>query len=144
MGILQARYWSGLPCPPPGDFPNPGIKPRSPTLQVDSLPSEPTGKPKNTGVGSLLLLKGTSQPRYRTRVFWTAGGILYQLSYQRSPVNLFSSVQFSRSVDSMDCSTSGFPVHHQLLELAQTNVHRIGDAIQPAHPVSSPSSSATY
>ena len=39
----------------------------------------------------------------------------------------------------MDCSMPGFPVHHQLLELAQTHVHRIGDAIQPFHPVSSPS-----
>ena len=37
------------------------------------------------------------------------------------------------------CSTSGFPVHHQLPELAQTHVHRIGDAIQPSHPLSSPS-----
>jgi len=33
----------------------------------------------------------------------------------------------------MDCSTPGFPVHHQLLELAQTHVHRVGDAIQPSH-----------
>ena len=41
----------------PGDLPNPGIKPRSPTLQVDSLPAEPPGKPKNTGVGSLSLLQ---------------------------------------------------------------------------------------
>ena len=39
----------------------------------------------------------------------------------------------------MDCSTPGFPVHHQLLELAQTHVHRVGDAIQPSHPLSSPS-----
>ena len=39
-----------------GDLPNPSIKPRSPTLQVDSLPAEPPGKPKNTGVGSLSLL----------------------------------------------------------------------------------------
>ena len=38
----------GLPCPPPGDLPNPGIEPRSPTLQVDSLPSEPPGKPITT------------------------------------------------------------------------------------------------
>ena len=45
MGILQARYWSRLPCPPPGDLLNPGIKSRSPTLQADSLPSEPPGKP---------------------------------------------------------------------------------------------------
>ena len=37
----------------------------------------------------------------------------------------------------MDCSTPGFPVHHQLLELAQTQVHLVGDAIQPSHPLSS-------
>ena len=41
--------------------------------------------------------------------------------------------------DSMDCSTPGFPVHHQLPELAQTHVRWVGDAIQPSHPLSSPS-----
>ena len=41
----RQEYWSGLPCPPPGNLPNPGIEPRSPTLQTDSLPSEPPGKP---------------------------------------------------------------------------------------------------
>ena len=41
--------------------------------------------------------------------------------------------------DPMDCSTPGLPVHHQLSELAQTHVHRVGDAIQPSHPLSSPS-----
>ena len=38
----------------------------------------------------------------------------------------------------MDCSTPGFPVHHQLPELAQTHVHRVGDAFQPSHPLSCP------
>ena len=41
--------------------------------------------------------------------------------------------------DPMDCSMPGFPVHHQLLELAQTHVHLVDDAIQPSHPLSSPS-----
>ena len=41
------EYWSGLPCHPPGDFPKPGIKPRSPTFQVDSLLSEPPQNPWN-------------------------------------------------------------------------------------------------
>ena len=45
MGILQAGYWRGLPCPPPGDLPNPGIEPRSPALQADSLPAELPWKP---------------------------------------------------------------------------------------------------
>ena len=51
-------------------------------------------------------------------------------------------VQFSRSVVSdslrpLHCSTPGLPVHHHLPELAQTHVHRVGDAIQPSHPLSS-------
>ena len=41
--------------------------------------------------------------------------------------------------DPMDCSMPGFPAHHQLLELAQTHVHWVSDAIQPSHPLSSPS-----
>ena len=41
--------------------------------------------------------------------------------------------------NSMDCSTPGFPVHHQLPDLAHTHVHRVSDAIQPSHPLSSPS-----
>ena len=56
--LSRQENWSGLPCPPPGDLSNPGIKPRSPALQADSLPSESPGKPKNTGVGSLSLLQG--------------------------------------------------------------------------------------
>ena len=45
----------------------------------------------------------------------------------------------SLSCDSMDCSTPGLPVHHQLPEPAQTLVHWVGDAIQPSHPLLSPS-----
>ena len=41
--------------------------------------------------------------------------------------------------DPMNCSTSGLPVHHQLLEFTQTHVHSVGDVIQPSHPLSSPS-----
>ena len=44
-GFSRQGYWSGLPYSPPGDLPNPGIKPRSPLLQADSLPSELPGKP---------------------------------------------------------------------------------------------------
>ena len=58
MEFSRPEYWSGLSCPPPGDLPNPGIKAKSPTVQVDSLLSEPPGNPENTGVGSLSLLQG--------------------------------------------------------------------------------------
>ena len=47
MGFSRQEYRNGLLCPPPGDLPNRGIKPRSPALQEDSLPSEPPGKPIN-------------------------------------------------------------------------------------------------
>ena len=56
---------------------------------------------------------------------------------------LISSVQFSRLVvslcDPMNCRTPGLPVHHQLPEFTQTHVQRVGNAIQPSHPLSSPS-----
>ena len=45
LGFSRKEYWSGLPFPSPGDLPHPGIEPGSPSLQVDSLPSEPSGKP---------------------------------------------------------------------------------------------------
>jgi len=57
MESSRPEFWSGYLFPSPGDLPNPGIEPRSPTLQVDSLPAEPPGKPKNTGVGNLSLLQ---------------------------------------------------------------------------------------
>ena len=53
MEFSRPEYWSGYPFPSPGDLPNPGIKPRSPSFQEDSLPAELQGRPKNTGVGSL-------------------------------------------------------------------------------------------
>ena len=66
---------------------------------------------------------------------------------QRAPLIIFGySVQFGSVTqsclnlcDPMDCSTPGFPVHHQFLELAQTHVHRVGEAVQPSHSLSSPS-----
>ena len=45
MGFSRQEYWSGLPFPSPGDLPDPGTEPRSPTLQADALTSEPPGKP---------------------------------------------------------------------------------------------------
>ena len=62
-----------------------------------------------------------------------------------------SSVQFTSVVqlcltlgNPMNCSMPGLPVHHQLPEFTQTHVHRVGDAIQPSHPLSSPSPPAPY
>ena len=57
MEFSRPEYLSGYPFPSPEDLPNPGIKPRSPVLQADSLPAEAQGKLKNTGVSSLSLLQ---------------------------------------------------------------------------------------
>ena len=56
-GFSSQEYWSELPCTPPVDLPNSGIKLRPPTLQVNFLPTDPQGKPKHSGVGSLSLFQ---------------------------------------------------------------------------------------
>ena len=48
MGFSRQEYWSGLPSPSPGNLPDSGIEPRSPTLQADALTSEPPGKPSGS------------------------------------------------------------------------------------------------
>ena len=82
MGFPRQEYWSGLACPPPGDLPNREIKPWSPSLQVDSLPSELPEKPMNTGIDSLYLFQGIfpTQESNQGLLHWM--WILYQLSYQ--------------------------------------------------------------
>ena len=81
--VLQARIleWIGYSLLQ-RIFPNPGFEPRSPTLQADSLPTEPPGKPKNTGVGSLSLLQRIFPTQESNRGFLHCRQILYQLSYQ--------------------------------------------------------------
>ena len=81
MGSSRQEYWSGLPCPPPGNLPNPGIEPRSSTMQVDSLLSEPARETKNTGVGSPSLLQGNFPTQELKRGLLHCRWILYQLSY---------------------------------------------------------------
>ena len=49
MGFSRQEYWSGLPFPSPGDLPDPGTEPESPTLQAVSLQTEPPGKPGRRG-----------------------------------------------------------------------------------------------
>ena len=79
------------------------------------------------------------QPRKKPTGRWTDKGIAVHIHYG---ILLFSrSVpqSFPTPYNPMDCSTSGFPVHHDLPEFVQTHVHWVGDAIQPSHPLSSPS-----
>ena len=71
--------------PSPGDLSNPGIEPRSPTLQVDSLLAEPPGKHKNTGVGSLSLFQQIFPTQESNQGLLHCRWILYQLSYEGIP-----------------------------------------------------------
>ena len=80
----RPEYWSGLPCSPPGDLPNPGIGPRSSALQADSLPAEPQGKPKNIGVSGLSLHQWIFPTQESNWGLSHCRWILYQLSYQGS------------------------------------------------------------
>ena len=82
-GILQARIMEWIASP--GDLPNSGIEPRSPTLQADSLPAELQEKPKSTGVGSLSLCQEIFPTQESNWGLPNCRQILYQLSYQGSP-----------------------------------------------------------
>ena len=92
MGILQARILEWVAMPSCRDLPNPEIKPRSPALQADSLPSELPGKPKNTGVGGLSLLQGIFLTQESNQGLLHCRQILYQLSYQGSPFTTYSTI----------------------------------------------------
>ena len=105
MGFYRQEYWSGLSFPSPVDLSNTGIEPRSPTLQADTLTSEPPGSP------SLVNSQSVS-------------------SVAQSCPTL---------CDPINRSMPGLPVHHQLPEFTHTHDHRVTDANQPSHPLSSPS-----
>ena len=96
MEFSRQEYWSGLPFPPLGVLPDPGIKPGSPTLQVHTLPSKPPGKRphglyspwnspgQDTGVGSLSLLQGIFPTQESNWGLPHCRWILYQLSHKGS------------------------------------------------------------
>ena len=78
----------------------PGIEPKSPTLQADSLPSESPGKPKNMGVGDLFLLQGEFQTQELNQGLLNYRQIHYQLSYPGSPTRIASKTRLG-----VDCGS---------------------------------------
>ena len=98
-----------------GDLPNPGVKPRSPTLKADSLPAEPQGKPKNTGVGSLSHLQRIFLTQESNWGLLHCRQILYQLRYQGSPSLEESESEVTQlcptHCDPIDCCPPGSSVH---------------------------------
>ena len=96
MEFSRQEYWSGLPFPSPGDLPDPGIDPKSPALQVDSLTAEPQEKPKNTGVDSLSILQRIFLTQELNWGLLHCRRILYQLSYQG--FSLFSVLESEKKI----------------------------------------------
>ena len=119
-GILQARILEWAAFPSSGHLPNPGVEPRSPTLQEVSLPAEPEGKPKNTGVGSLSLLQWIFPTQGLNPGLPHCRQPIYHLSHKRSPRILewaaypFSSRSSQRGTalqaDSLPTELSGKPM----------------------------------
>ena len=101
-GFSRQQHWSGLPCPPPGDLPDPGIKPRSPASH--SLLSEPPGKPQSTRVSSLSLLQGIFPTQEWNWGLLHFKQIFYQLSYYWATISLLKEQQGREGQ---------FPVSHQ-------------------------------
>ena len=95
MGFSRPEYWSGLPSPSPADLPDPGIKPGSPALQVDSSPTELSGKtqkrilaPRCSDPPAKKLHKareGSQGPRERVRLLWGIEGLVQPLSQALMP-----------------------------------------------------------
>ena len=175
MGISRQEYWSGLPCLPLGDLPNPGIEPMSHVSCIAGrfFTTSTTWEVLNVwwkwkllshvqffaaplihGILQTRILqrvalpfsRGSSQPRDRTQIFCIAGGFFTSWATREALNVWFSSVQFSSVAQScptlcnpMNHSRPDFPVHHQFPEFTQTHVHGVSDAIQPSHPLSSPS-----
>ena len=124
-GILQARILEWVAFPSPGDLPNPGIKPRSPTLQADSLPAEPKGKPKNTRVGSLSLFQGIFPIQESKQGLLHCRWILNQLSYLGSlDIHYYIWIRSPRAY----CTTQGIRLrilewHYRVKESKQEYVY---------------------
>ena len=87
MGFSRQEYWSGLPSPSPGDLPNPGIEPGSPTLQAEALTSEPPGKLITVYTAMYLItVKGLTDPLPQSKI--TGLELTIERSYQSHSHNI--------------------------------------------------------
>ena len=111
MEFSRQKYWSRLPFPSQGDLPNLGI-------ELTSLASLPLA-------GRFFIIAPPGKPHFK----------IHRYCYQFSSVTQWCPTL----CNPMNCSMPGLPVHYQLPEFTKTHVHWVGDAIQPSHPLSSPS-----
>ena len=121
MGFSRHECWTGVPCPPPEDLSDPGIKSlslASPAMQVNTLLLSHQGSP---------IIKDTSCKTVNEKC---------NSSKKITILNLYGCGKIALKYIKPNMT---LPVHHQLPEFTQTHVHRVSDAIQPSHPLSSPS-----
>ena len=93
MGFSRQEYWSGLPFPSPGDLPDPGIKPRSPALQADSLALRPPGKPSSRDVLPRCSSHGNVFIEFHHLKSWLLLFVLLTHHFPHSPNRLISQVE---------------------------------------------------
>ena len=115
LGILRARILEWVAMPSSGDLPKPGIEPRSPMLQEDSLPSKSPGKSMDTRVVSLSLPQGIFLTQESNWGLLHCKQILYQLSYQESPLYSLDLTYLTK--DHLSCGEgNGNPLQYSCLE----------------------------
>ena len=132
-GFSRPEYWSGLPCCPPGDLPNPGIELTSLmscALAAGSLPLAPPGKPLAL-VPTVLLSVSVIVTPLGTSCKWNHTAFYSWISRLNSTplcgLLFFSHWVVSDSLQPLNCSMPGSPVLHHLPELAETRVYWVRD-----------------
>ena len=106
-GILQARILEWVALPFSRGYYNSGIESRSPSLQADSLPTEPPEKPKNTGVNSYLFSRGSSWPRSQTGVSRIAGKFFTNWAIRETPKKIMLWKSFTQCANKFGKLSSG-------------------------------------
>ena len=144
MGFSRQEYWSGLPFPSPGGLPDPGIEPRSPTLQADALPSEPrvTGK---SGLGAqneagqrltefcqenALIRANTLFQKHNRRLYtWPSPDSQHrnQIDFILCNQRWRRSIQSAKTRPGADCGSD----HELLIAKLRLKLKRVGKTIRP-------------
>ena len=98
-GFSRQEYWGGLPCPPPGNLPNPGIEPRSPALQADPLPLSYQGSPWILEWVAYPFSKGSSQSRNWNSVSTREAPCMYVCIYIYIYIHIYIYIERERGIN---------------------------------------------
>ena len=109
-------------------------------LGLGRSPGEGNGNPLQYSCLGNFMDRGTWWASWVSKTWtWLSNWDTHTSTYFILSVSSVQSLSLIQLCNPMNCRTPGLPVHHQLLEFTQTHVHRVGDGIQPSHPLSSPS-----